>query len=169
MHRLMQFWTFHPIRTYVVLMIARLDQKTQNAKCKIYINFKSMNYMNLLWLCSILMAPVVCGFNPWNINTFVTLQKYQQKNKGLLSPLHQHTMSTIWMYVNTNGSLNAFDRLWRTLYEVNYHNNVSIWLMVNIYYYRYTAFPICSLDIYVSVLMAHKYNNSLNGCFIEGH
>ena len=33
--------------------------------------FKSIHYVNLLWLCSILMAPVVCGFNPWHNTLFI--------------------------------------------------------------------------------------------------
>ena len=34
---------------------------------------KSMHYMNLLWLCYILMASEVCGVLPW-CNTFVALE-----------------------------------------------------------------------------------------------
>ena len=42
------------------------------------LNSKSMHFMNLLWFCSVLMAPIVYGLSPW-LNTFVVLEN---TNKG---------------------------------------------------------------------------------------
>ena len=66
----------------VLVMIVRLDQKTKHAKWEMYI--KSMHYMKLLWSCSILIAPVVYGFNLW-LNTFVML-KNATKGSWIVAP-----------------------------------------------------------------------------------
>ena len=62
-------------------MTVRLDQKTKNAKCEIYLNFKQM------------MAPVVCGFNPCHISTFV-LHKKTRSIKTCYPPLQHNNKTT---------------------------------------------------------------------------
>ena len=73
-HRQVQFWTFHLGRIICVLvMIVRLEQNTKHEKDKRYMNSKTNHQMNLLWLCFILISPVVCEFRLLH-NTYVMLE-----------------------------------------------------------------------------------------------
>ena len=49
-------------------------------------NFKSMHYMNILWLCSILIASIMDGLSPWLIP--LLFLRNQRKDHGLLPQLH---------------------------------------------------------------------------------
>ena len=77
MHRWVDV-NFHPWPVRTTYMIVRLDQKTKNAKCEIYLNFKQM------------MAPVVCGFNPCHISTFVLHKKQESIKTCYPSPPHNN-------------------------------------------------------------------------------
>ena len=67
-------------------MIIRFDQKTKNTKWKMYGFQKYVLHEFIVTVCSMLMEPVVCEFNP-GIAPLLSL-KTPQKDQSLLQQYH---------------------------------------------------------------------------------